>query len=191
MKEIRKQRGFTLIEIMVAVALFAVVMTISIGALLSLVEANRKAQALNSIKDNLNFALENMSRNMRAGTTYHCSTNTLVPSDLDSPEDCASGGVLVAFEKFDGDPADPGDQVVYRFVANRIEKSVDGGSTFIPITASEVVIEDMKFYVVGTTQGDTKQPRIVMTIQGSAGVSARTVTNFNLQSTISQRVLDL
>lgn len=186
-----QQKGFTLIEIMVAVALFAVVMTISVGALLSLVDANRKAQALNSVMNNLNFALENMSRNMRVGTTYRCSTSQAVPVAIDTPQNCANGGVLVAFEKFDGDPLDPADQVVYRYVDTRIEKSSDGGATFIPITASEVVIENMAFYVVGTTQGDTEQPRIIMTVEGSAGISTRAVTRFSLQSTISQRLLDL
>lgn len=185
------QKGFTLIEIMVSVALFAVVMTISVGALLSLVDANRKAQALNSIMNNLNFALENMSRNMRVGTTYHCSSTALVPVNIDTPQDCSTGGVLVAFEKYNGDPSTLGDQVVYRFTGGHIEKSSDGGASFISITASEVVIEDMAFYVVGTTQGDTAQPRIVMTLKGSAGISGRTITNFNLQTTISQRVLDL
>ena len=41
--------GFTLVEMIVAVALFAVVMLISVAALLSLVDANRKAQALQSV----------------------------------------------------------------------------------------------------------------------------------------------
>lgn len=185
------QKGFSLVEIMVAVALFSVVMTISIGSLLSLVEANRKAQALNSVINNLNFALENMSRNIRVGNTYHCDISTFVPPNLDTTQNCSNGGVLFAFEGNQGDITDSTDQVVYRFVNSRIEKSIDGGTTFIPITAPEVTINEMKFYTVGTTRGDTSQPRVVMTIQGTAGVSSRAQTSFNLQTTISQRVLDL
>ncbi|NQV92920.1 prepilin-type N-terminal cleavage/methylation domain-containing protein, partial [Candidatus Kaiserbacteria bacterium] len=171
-------KGFSLIEIMVAVSLFSVVMTISVGALLSLIDANRKAQALNSVINNLNFALENMSRNIRVGNTYHCDTSTSVPPNIDSTQDCSNGGVLFSFEGNRGDITDPTDQIVYRFINSRIEKSVDGGATFIAITASEVTIDDMKFYTVGTTRGDSSQPRVVMAIQGTAGINSKTITSF-------------
>jgi len=95
------------------------------------------------------------------------------------------------FEGNEGDVTDPTDQIVYRFIDSHIEKSIDGGATFIAITASEVTINEMRFYTVGTTRGDTSQPRVVMTIQGTAGVSSKAQTNFNLQTTVSQRVLDL
>ncbi len=189
--QLKTTKGFSLVEIMVSVTLFSVVMTISVGSLLSLIDANRKAQALNSVINNLNFALENMSRNIRVGNTYHCSTSSSVPVDLDTTKDCSSGGILFAFEGTGGDMSDSMDQIVFRFINNRIEKSIDGGVTFIAITASEVTIDDMKFYVAGTTRGDLFQPRVVMTIQGTAGVNVKSKTNFNLQTTVTQRVLDL
>lgn len=188
---LRSNRGFSLVEMMVAVSLFAVVMTISVGSLLSLIEANRKAQALNSVMNNLNFALENMSRNIRVGSAFHCSVSSSVPPNLDTTKDCANGGVLFSFEGNQGDPNVSTDQVVYRFINNRIEKSIDGGSSFIGITASEVTIDSMKFYVVGTTRGDALQPRVIMVLQGTAGITAKSITSFNLQTTVSQRVLDL
>jgi prepilin-type N-terminal cleavage/methylation domain-containing protein len=187
----RGNNGFTLIEIMVAIALFTVVMTISVGALLSLVNANKKAQALKSVMNNLNFALENMSRNMRTGTTYHCGTTVSVPSNASSPNDCSNGGVLLALEGRFGNPNTPADQIIYRFISGRIEKSSNGGATFIPITASEVSINDMKFYVTGTTPGDTIHPRIIMVIRGSAGNKASTQTSFSIQTSVSQRLTDL
>ena len=192
-KKINKKRttGFSLVELMVSVNIFSVVMTVSIGALLSVIEANRKAQALTSVMNNLNFALENMSRNMRIGTNYHCSTSTAVPPNFDTTNDCSTGGVLIAFEAFNGNASISTNQIIYRFINTRIEKSSDGGATFIPITASEVTIEDMRFYVVGSSDTDTKQPRILITINGRAGISARAQTDFDLQTTISQRTLDL
>ena len=60
--------GFTLVEMIVAVALFAVVMLISVAALLALVDANRKAQALQSVMNNLNIALDGMVRSVRMGS---------------------------------------------------------------------------------------------------------------------------
>src|SRR3989338_5238251 len=73
--EIRNtSRGFTLVEMIVAIGLFSVVMVVCVGALLSLVNANRKAQALQSVMNNLNIALDGMARSVRMGNTYDGST---------------------------------------------------------------------------------------------------------------------
>ena len=174
------KKGFTLIEMMVAVALFSIVMTISVGSLLSLVDANRKAQSLKSVMNNLNFALENMSRTMRVGTNYDCGS-------VGSPLDCAvSGSNRINFEDSSGI------NVVYRYNSGSqgIERSVDS-EPFLSITAPEVRIEDLRFYVTGASSFDNFQPKVVMTIRGFAGVNEKVKTNFNLQTAISQRVLDL
>ncbi|MBI3573842.1 type II secretion system protein [Candidatus Kaiserbacteria bacterium] len=100
------KRGFTLIEMMVAMSIFAIVMLVGVGALLSLVQANTRAQAINSVINNLNAAIENMSRTIRVGTVYHCETSPTPPSaaTLATPQDCAAGGgVLFAFESSSGD----------------------------------------------------------------------------------------
>jgi len=186
----KKERGFTLVEMMVSVGIFAVVVMAIVGALLSLVDSNRKAQALKSVMNNLNFALENMGRNLRVGYDFHCEED-IAPTNPTVPQSCPSGGVLIAFESQYGDTSDPDDQFIYRFNNGRIEKSDDSGATFIAITSEEVNITDAKFFVTGTTIRDQYQPRVVMTIRGSAGVDKRVETSFSIQSTVSQRLLDL
>lgn len=201
------QRGFTLVEMMVAVALFAVVMTISVGALLALVDANRKAQALQSVMNNLNVALDGMVRNIRMGVAYHCDdvteTNKTV---LSTRADCVSGGELLAFEAFGNSLTDTGDQWVYWFQDGRIWKSEDARDTALPITAPEVEIDSFDVYVTGASgvlnaDGDTTQPKVVFSIQGTAGAqdsafsvvgtAKRIRTTFNIQAVASQRLLDL
>lgn len=84
--------GFTLIELMVSISIFSVVMLIVIGALLMLNDANKKAQAMRSIVDNLNFAMEDMTRNIRTGKDFRCglgisggrASGSPVPCNLDS-----------------------------------------------------------------------------------------------------------
>src|SRR5438552_13144631 len=89
-------RGFTLVEMIVAVALFAVVMLVSVGALLSLVGASRKAQALQSVMNNLNISLDGMVRSIRMGSEYDgsqsCSGNT-----TSAPKDCTGGTPIFVF----------------------------------------------------------------------------------------------
>ena len=201
------QRGFTLIEMMVAVALFAVVMTISVGALLSLVDASRKAQALQSVMNNLNVALDGMVRNIRMGMTYHCDDiNEFNKTILSTGADCVSGGELIAFEAFGNSSSNLDDQWMYWFENGRIYKSEDGRDTSLPITAPEVQIDSFRVFVVGAEQtlnddGDTVQPKVVLSIQGTAGAEGNTFgivgtaksvrTTFNIQAVATQRLLDL
>lgn len=195
------KKGFTLIELMVSITIFSIVMLISVGALLAIVDANRKAQSLKSVMNNLNFALENMSRNIRVGTNYYCKPYQLgddppsVPSDITTTKDCSGsdGGVLFAFEGSNGDRNDQNDQIVYRLNGTSIERSTDSGSTFTAITAPEVQLTNFRFYVVGSdplTLGNTIQPRVVMTIQGKAG-AGKSQTEFNVQASVSQRLIDI
>ena len=174
--------GFTLVEMIVAVALFAVVMLVSVGALLALVNANRKAQALQSVMNNLNITLDGMVRSVRMGSNYQCDSGT----------DCPNGGKAISFKPFD--TSQP--RWIYNFNSqtHRLEKSVSGTVAGLgPITAPEVSIEDMKFYVVGTDRGtDTVQPKVVIVIKGSAGAEgSKARTTFHIQATAVQRVLDI
>ena len=62
--------GFTLIEMIVSLALFSVVITISVGALLVLIASNRQLQDEQAVLTNLSFALDSMTREIRTGSAY-------------------------------------------------------------------------------------------------------------------------
>jgi prepilin-type N-terminal cleavage/methylation domain-containing protein len=198
----RGQAGFTLIEMIVAVGLFAVVMLVSVGALLSLVTANRKAQGLQSVMNNMNVAIDGMVRAVRMGSSYdgsgQCSGN------IDGqPKDCTGGSTQFSFEPYhncsdpnthcDGSGLVPRRIYWYDSVSKSIYRSDDGtlaGSA--PITSPEVNINSVTFYVLGSASGDTQQPKVLIVIKGSAG-SAQLVTSttFHIQATAVQRILDL
>src|SRR3990167_4918000 len=76
---LRTNAGFTLVEMIVAVGLFSLVMLVSVGALLALTGANRKAQALQSVMNNLNIALDGMVRSIRMGSNYSCDGGNCDP----------------------------------------------------------------------------------------------------------------
>lgn len=180
-------RGFTLVEMIVAVGLFAVVMIVAMGSLLSLVYANRKAHALQSVMNNLNITLDGMTRSIRMGSNYRCGGSS--PSD----PDCLNGGQSLYFESHEGSASDSLDDWAYWYDANtkRLYKSERGGAAPVAITAPEVIIESFTFYVVGTTRRDTTQPKVVIAVKGTAGTQARTRTSFSIQATAVQRLLDL
>jgi prepilin-type N-terminal cleavage/methylation domain-containing protein len=81
-----KNRAFTLIEIMVAVGIFAILLTTFTGFFLSAVQAQRKALASQELIDNVSYNLEYMSRAIRmarkdmagsclTGAKYNYETN--------------------------------------------------------------------------------------------------------------------
>jgi prepilin-type N-terminal cleavage/methylation domain-containing protein len=69
----RNKRGFTLIEIMVAVSIFVIVAFMVSSTLLVVIDANRRASMWRSIMDNVNFAVDSMSFKMKFGSRYSVS----------------------------------------------------------------------------------------------------------------------
>ncbi len=177
--------GFTLVEMIVAVALFGVVMLVSVTALVALVDANRKAQALQSVINNLNIAIDGMSRSIREGSNYRCGSS--------GGSDCTGGGSIIYFEPYGGDSLLASDDWVYEFRDGRIFKSENGNTSGeVAITAAEVTIDSVQFYVFGSQRGDAVQPKVMMVVKGSAGTTKANVkTTFHVQSTAVQRILDI
>jgi prepilin-type N-terminal cleavage/methylation domain-containing protein len=192
--------GFTLVEMMVAIAVFSIVMVVATGALMNVIDANRKAQAIKTAINNVNFALESISKDMRVGTEYNCAANIGGSPDLDCP---SGGGHLIAYRS----QKEFGKFVFYRYdqinvggkQVGQIQRCVGaedkdvGCAAYVAVTSSDINILRMKFYVVGATNadnppGDKSQPRVIITLTGEAGgVQDKIRTTFDLQTTVSQR----
>jgi prepilin-type N-terminal cleavage/methylation domain-containing protein len=187
----RERRGFTVVEMLVSITVFTVIMTIAVGSVVSVLGSNREAQAVQLVMNNINFVLENMTRNIRTGGMYHCDISQ--GTAIDTPRSCVTGASSLAFEESFGDRTTASDQWVYKLEANSIQRSVDGGINFEPITAPEVSIQKLVFYVLGTDSypTDLEQPKVVIVLQGKAEAQTGREIAFNLQTTVAQRMLDL
>ena len=176
-----KNKGFTLIEIIVSVAIFVIVMTIAIGAVLSAVDANRKAQSISTVINNLNIAVEGMVRDLRTGENYAKVTGC----ESDAPKYC------ISFE----DKA--GRKVEYSLITpsgknGHIHKNVVGSSEEYDegrITSDEVNIEEAEFILVGDGTSDGPE-RILVRLKGYAG-AGKTRSDFNIQTVVTSRTLDI
>ena len=172
---------------LVSVAVFTIVMVVALGALLSLSEANRKAELLSEATNNFDSAIDSMSRAMRTGLQYHCGGGTLT-----APADCAaSGSSEFAFL------SSSNQETVYELqttgCANGlgcIMRSQDGGNTFVAITSPELVVTSLKFYAIGTTPSDGVQPKVVMLISGYIVIQGSQNSTFNVQTSVTQRLYD-
>jgi prepilin-type N-terminal cleavage/methylation domain-containing protein len=70
-----RDRGFTLLEMIVSLAVFSIVAVVAVGAMTRIVGLNRQAQTLHSAMNNIGFTLESMSRELRVGSAFHCDAN--------------------------------------------------------------------------------------------------------------------
>jgi prepilin-type N-terminal cleavage/methylation domain-containing protein len=187
--------GYTLIETMIAVSLFVIVVTAGMGALLNANLLHEKSKNLRSIMDNLNFVMEDMSRNIRTGYNYQCfdaSHLSLSPTTLSTPLSCASGWAI-AFEYANGNPATYTDQWVYYINGGKIYKSVNGAQSFVQLTPDEVTIDQAyAFSVLGAEPppGDSQQPLVNIRLIGHVTYK-NVVSPFSLQTTVSQRQIDI
>lgn len=182
-------RGFTLAELLVAIAVFTTVAVIATGALLQFVAANQKAQQLHAGVSNLSFALDLMTRNVRTGLQYYCAAGS-PPSSVfgnTTTRDCAASGTSLVYT--DGETSQ---RVGYRYRPDlgRIERR-EGAGDWIPVTSSNVMITDMQFVVEGTTVADTQQPVVGVTLEGYVVDDRDTETDFRLQTHITQRAFDI
>lgn len=194
-KYLKKDKGFTLVEMLVSIAVFMIVMTVAVGSLVSIINANKKAQAIKNIINNINFAIESISKDMRMGTDYSCLTDSGVETTC-----LAYGNVGVKYKNAEGN------YIRYRFVRSddvgigqgNIQRSDDDGTTWQSLTAPtvNVNITNMKFYVLGIgtknlTYGAKKQPRVIITLEGTSGANNGSQTYFNMQTTVSQRAREI
>ena len=214
------KRGFTLIEVLVSVALFTVVMVIALGALLAISSSDRKAESLKSVINNLNFSIDSMSRAVRTGVNWGCdASHTFNPT---AGTNCATGGNEIMFTSSSGvvtyyrlesagSPDGNGAAICGQKSPNIgcIAKSTDGVS-WLPITSPEVVITDYSgnvtpsylFYMSGATPADNTQPIVTITLSGfvtvtggatsqaQCGTASNQCSVFHLQTSVTQRIYD-
>ena len=173
------KKGFTLIELMVAISIFIIIMTISMGSIVNVIDANRKSRSLKTALNNLNLAVESISKEMRFGKNYHCGSSGVVTT----PQNCSGGDTFISFLSSDNI------QITYRLNNQAIEKKLGNGD-YIAVTAPEIVIDNLTFYTLGAGTSDTLQPKIIIKIQSHAGTS-KSQSNFTLQTLVSQRVFDI
>lgn len=192
-----KQKGFSLIELLVSMALFTVVLTMGIGALLVLINANAKAQNTQESVSNIQFALDSMAREIRTGFAYYCSSGSETTGDITTHQDCNKGTYLSIIEGGKSLTAGAENRrIAYRFNSSEgsIERKVGSGS-WANLTTPTINITAMHFNVANTASkedgSNLLQPNVTIFIAGEVVGIANTGSEFMMQTTVTKRVLDL
>jgi prepilin-type N-terminal cleavage/methylation domain-containing protein len=181
--------GFTLVEMLVSVSIFAIVMTISVGTLIVLLSAGAVAQSAQSITSNLSFAFDSISRHVRTGYDYYCTGS--VPDSGDplpsGTQDCEDGEEVFVFTE-----GETGDRIAYWFddTTKALYQKVEDGA-WLRMTSEDISVDPFSFTLVGSTGGDDVQPTVRMLLQAEAIETRAEVYPFFLQTTVTSKQLNI
>ncbi len=176
---ITKQKGFTIVELLVSIAIFAVVTTFGVTVFLRSLRAQRSVVALIAASDNASLAIEAIAREIRRGRDFRA--DNLLNSD---------NATELSF--FNADQK----EIVYRFDggANDDKGAImraENNTGFYPITANNIVVEDARFALANIDRaGNPILPRITISIR--LGASDRDVVGVvnEIHTTVSSRGLN-
>lgn len=206
-------RGFTLIELMVSLTIFSILMVVSTGTLLTLIDVNAKAQALSSSATNLSFALDSITREIRTGHYYNCQEASgidTLPGDTEEdgdsqpfldPLDCENGsdsitfirdrdGYKIGYRRTEVDGRGVIQQKILERDGDEIEWE-DLTSSDVSIDIFSITVEDSTVYGNnGSGPGAKDQPYVLLHIEGHVNNGLETDTDFSIQTSIVQRRLD-
>lgn len=160
-------KAFTIPEILIAIGLFLVVITSSSGIFLLGLRTQRQLIEFLNATENLSYALEVIARDVRMGKNFSLINNQTLS--------------LTNYKN---------QAVVYRLNNRVLERSLDGGATFQPLTAPNLEISSLQFLISGEDPNDQKQTRITIALEIKTFIR-KTPVAFNLQTTLSPRNLQL
>lgn len=198
LKQTSAHGAFSLIELLISMALFSVVLLMATGTLLVVIDANAKAQTTQDAMTNLTLALDSMTREIRTGSGYYCTSAAAgKPGEGRTIQnDCTSGNTaLWIMEGGSSLTAGSGSsRIGYRFTTSGsrgvLQRAIGNGA-WTDVTSSNVNVTGGYFWVTNSLLTDGRQPSVTVYLTGSAGSLDATDSTFTLQTTISKRIIDL
>lgn len=159
-----KESGLTMIELIVAIGIFGLVVSMAFGIFILALTSQRRIIALRNVEDNIRFTIESMAREIRTGKNFSSDAGSLSFTNA------------------------KGEAVIYRLNGGIVEKSSDGGANYSAVTGSEAIIDYLNFYLIGQAADDGLQPRVTITVGATSQVGNQSA-NLKIQTTISERFL--
>jgi len=190
------QKGFTLIEMLITVGLFAIIVTIAMGSFTNAIRTQRQIASLLSAESNVSIALEQMTRAMRTGylfchdvgiNTPSSSCNDVYNTALPTCQINNGAWTCPAVNFYDA----VGQPTRYFLQNGALMESVNGLPA-LSVTGSNVSVKYLRFRMIGQTEGDYWPPRITIAIGLTPSSTDPAVSSnvFNLETTVSSRNID-
>lgn len=171
--------GFTLMEVMVAVSIFTIIVTVGIGALLITHDSSRRSQSQRQGIDSLTYVLESMSRRMRTAQSWDMETGVSTSFTFKDQY-----GIIVEYNW-------TADDAITMKITNPIpcstcpQPSIPDGT--YDLTPQNVAIKNLVFTVF---KSDDQQPYTQINIAGTITKSDQ-VSDFSFQTSVSKRSFEM
>ena len=168
------EKGFTLMEVMVSVSIFAIIITVGIGSLLTIFGTLQKTKNDQQTMDSLSFVLDTMTRRIRTGYDYTGDSSTITFKD----QDYGTTNVPVTYTV----QANPLDNDALQLFMTDVTGTFD-------ITPDNLIINNFSIEITGTDPNDGIQPMVQIHLAGVLKNGKRE-SPMSLQAVVSQRILD-
>ncbi len=183
------KKGFTLIEILVAISIFFIVIAAPTGLFVGSLKGQQKALSTQELLDNVSYNLEYISRALRMARKDLAGDCIGEGSNYESPGQDIS---KIRFLNYRGHCQEfllYNDRLGIKISTDENEENL---GEFLPLTSDDLEIESVKFQLSGQEQGDIFQPQatIFLKIRGK-GLSPELQPEIKIQTTITQRNLDV
>ncbi|OGZ18563.1 MAG: hypothetical protein A2Z68_00665 [Candidatus Nealsonbacteria bacterium RBG_13_38_11] len=180
-----RKNGYTLIELLIALAVFTVVIAAPTGFFVSAIKGQQRALASQELYDNVSYVLEYMSRALRMAKKDFEPTCC---SAANTNYELTRSGKGILFKNYNGDC-----QEFYLDSGDKRLKEIKNGGEPIPLTASNIEVKNFIIGEHGWSQDDNDQPRVTLflEIEGKRGALAELHPIIKIQTSISQRKLDI
>jgi prepilin-type N-terminal cleavage/methylation domain-containing protein len=158
------QKGFTLVELLVAMTIFMVAVSIASAAFIRTLRSQQALVGLMAANDNAALSIEQMTREIRLSQNFNLIGNSEL-SFINST----------------------GQNIIYRFneTDQVIERSANGG-IFGPLTSKQVSIQRLRFIL---DSGDPPKITILLSVASRERDIHESPTN--VQATVSARNVEL
>lgn len=195
--EQKQPRGFTLVEMIVATAIFATASLIITDLFLISNRAQRRAESSQAVQSDARVLLANITERIRSGEIDYTAYAGVIPKPSDTLAIIDERGRSIVIRN--SDTVFTNTVCPSAISTPCLEISEDGGTTFQPMTSERIRLVGMQFYIdppeSPLMQGGGVylydiQPRVtvVMGLQGTSSNAAELGTTF-VQTTVSSRVL--
>ncbi|NIK38316.1 type IV fimbrial biogenesis protein FimT [Xanthomonas arboricola] len=140
----RRSTGFTLVELIIAIAVLAILLTIALPSFRGVIRSNRVASSANETLGLLSLARSEAIRNRRGGGVCGSASGTACDNNW--------GSGMLAWADTDGDGAFKGGDTVLRFVS--IDPSLSNSGPF----GATIAFDGRGRRLASTNQQITLQP---------------------------------
>lgn len=183
------KKGYTLIEILVAVSIFTVIISAPTGFLVGSLRAQLKVLASQKLLDQTSYLMEYMSRALRMAQKDKSGT-CVTPGEGNNYKNYEKiGSTGIRFKNYKGECQ----EFFLDENPRKLKQSINGAAS-VPLTSDDL---EIVLFKIGSDaswdQGDQDQPKVTLflDIKGGRGRDEKLRPEIKIQTTISQRNLDV